>query len=253
MAEILRIVGTIAGIGGISLGIVLLIFKDFIRDFIQARVFKTLSSGQATILMGATIIFTFSIAIIGIFAGFIQDGGPIFFILLVSILLVFILSVLFTVTRQMNLSDGQPEIREPSVFFKVYNHLENSKFEDAEKELAKVIYLQDGSAEFWYWKSRIAFALRNERVASAYVKEALKREPRHVHSLALQIKLLLLSGSRNDRTIAKELAENSKGISHNLDVWLNCLKAEGMFSQGPRSNHELDKECAFPAHNWNKE
>jgi hypothetical protein len=247
MADVLRIVGTIAGIGGISLGIVLLIFRDFIRDFIQSKVFKTLSSAQATILMGSVIVFTFSIAIVGIYAGFVKDTGPTPFILLVVILLLFILFVLYIVTKQMNLNDKPlDEKLEQSIFSKVHNLLANAKVDEAETLLTNAIKSQNNSAEFWYWKSRIAFARGNKRVASAYIDEALLLEKQYAPSLALKIKLLILSGSKNDRAKAKELAEKSIGISAKLDIWLNCLKAENMFSVGPKSNHEIDGKCSFP-------
>lgn len=99
MADVLRVVGTIAGVAGISLGILLFIYRDFIRKFLQARVFRKLSSTQATILIGSTIAFTFSIAVIGIFASFAKDSSTALFVLLVVILLVFILSVLYIIKQ----------------------------------------------------------------------------------------------------------------------------------------------------------
>lgn len=99
MAEILRVVGTVAGVAGISLGILLLIYRDFIQKFLQAKVFRTLSSTQATILIGSTIAFTFSIAVIGIFASFAKDNSTALFVLLVVILLVFIVSVLYVIKQ----------------------------------------------------------------------------------------------------------------------------------------------------------
>ncbi|MBN1886844.1 MAG: hypothetical protein JW850_02600 [Thermoflexales bacterium] len=249
MAEVLRIVGTIAGIGGISLGIVLIIYRDFVRDFIQSRVFKTLSSGQATLLMGAVVVFTFSIAIIGIFTGFVKDSGSVSFILLVVVLLVFILSVLYLTTKRINNEPSQPA--EAGIFFRVHNLVEHSDFEKAEKELTMAANAQRNSADFWYWRSKIAFAKENSPVASAYVEEALKRDPRHIHSLVLKIKLLLLSGKKGDWAKAKDLAEKSYGLSDSMDVWLASLKAENMLSPGPKTNHELDTKCPPPAYVWN--
>jgi tetratricopeptide (TPR) repeat protein len=244
-------VGTIAGIGGISLGIVLLIFKDFVRNFIQAKVFKTLSSEQATLLMGATIVFTFSIAIVGIFAGFVKDGGAVSFILLVVVLLVFIVAILYIVTRQAYSGGEQTELEITNRFFKVYTLLESSKIDDAEKELDRATNIERNSADYWYWKSVIAFARNNIRVASAYLDKAFERDPRHAHSLALKIKLLLLGVGKNDKAKAKELTQNSYGISDSLDDWLDCLITENMFSPGPRTNHELDLHCPFPKYEWN--
>lgn len=119
MADILSVVGTIAGIAGISLGIVLLIYRDFLQKFIQAKLFKTLSSTQATILIGATIIFTFAIAVIGIFSSFVKDGSAIFFILLVGILLIFIVAVLYIVKQPERVPQEAKQKPARLVFVKV--------------------------------------------------------------------------------------------------------------------------------------
>ena len=248
--EILSVVGTIAGIGGISLGILLLIYRDFLRDFIRLKVFKTLSSTQATLLIGATIIFTFSIAIISIYAGFVKDNGPTFFILLVVVLLLFILSALYIVVKRVN--PGDERLSTPPakrIYFEGYRLLEDGNFDDAERKFNKAKEYYGETVEFWYWKSRVAFARGNKTVASQFVDKALKVEPQHPHSLALKIKLLLLSNSYND-VDAKVLSEKSYGLSNQLDEWLNCLKSKDLFVRGPKTNLELDTDCTFPAYDW---
>jgi tetratricopeptide (TPR) repeat protein len=253
VADLIQVLGTIAGIGGVSLGILLLVYRDFLRDFIQTKAFRTLSSTQATMLMGSTIILTFSIAIVGVFAGFVAGAGAISFIALVGVLLLFILAVLLITTRrgaQGSIRDELPVAPEKEVFFRVYRLIETNNLDEADRELARSLGVQRNSAEFWYWKSRVAFARQNIDVAFAYIDEALKRDARHMHSIALKIKLMLLSTKRGERARALELAEQSCGISDALDVWLKCLIAEGMFALGVRSNTELDAKCPFPAHVW---
>jgi hypothetical protein len=63
--EILSIVGKIAGIGGLAIGMIILIFKDIIAK----NIFPTLTKTQAYSLLKLIIIFSFFIAIFGIFAG----------------------------------------------------------------------------------------------------------------------------------------------------------------------------------------
>jgi tetratricopeptide (TPR) repeat protein len=250
MAEILRITGTIAGIAGISLAVVLLIYRDFIRNFIQARIFRTLSSAQATLLIGAVIILTFGIAVLGVYAGFVKDRGPVFFILLVGIILLFAIAVLYILTRRHDLSGTGILPPDDQVYFRAHELLAAGEIEQAERELSKAVDEQQHSADYWYWKARIAFARQNLSVALAYLDEGLKRSIRHAPCLALKIKVLLLQSSKDSRRKAQELATQSSGISDPLDVWLNCLKAEGMFGPGVKSNSELESKCHFPFQDW---
>ena len=246
MADVLRIVGTIAGIGGISLGIILLIYKDFIREFIQAKVFKTLTSSQATVLLGSVVIFTFLIAILGIFVGFVKDTSPTYFLVLVLILLAFSVVVFYMIMRPSDLERGQQIEEKKTIYQQVHGLLENSMIDDAERELSKAVGSQRNSADFWYWKSRIAFSRQNQRVALSYLDEAIRRDSHHANSINLKIKLLLLSGVKNDRVKAKELALKSRGITDSLDVWLNCLQVENIFSTSPTSNREIELKCPSP-------
>jgi len=62
--EILEVFGKIAGIGGLSLGVMLIIF----RDFLAKKIFPTLSKDQAYKLLRLLLLLTWSIAIIGIFS-----------------------------------------------------------------------------------------------------------------------------------------------------------------------------------------
>jgi len=62
--EILEIFGKIAGIGGLSLGVMLLIF----RDFLAKKIFSTLTKEQSFKLLRLLLILTWSIAIVGISA-----------------------------------------------------------------------------------------------------------------------------------------------------------------------------------------
>jgi hypothetical protein len=46
MAEVLRVVGAVAGIAGLGVGVLLLVYRDFIRSFFQTMAFHTLVDGQ---------------------------------------------------------------------------------------------------------------------------------------------------------------------------------------------------------------
>lgn len=61
-AELLKIVGQVAGIGGIALGILLLVFRDVVRK----KIFPMLTKEQAYKLLRSTLILVWLIALAGI-------------------------------------------------------------------------------------------------------------------------------------------------------------------------------------------
>lgn len=63
-SSILKIAGQIAGIGGLALGVLLLIFRDVIRK----NIFPTLTKEQAYRLIRLIVILAFAIAVFGILA-----------------------------------------------------------------------------------------------------------------------------------------------------------------------------------------
>jgi hypothetical protein len=62
--EILRTLGSIAGIGGIALGVMLLVFRDIIRK----KVFAQLTRAQSYDLLRLVTVLTWSVAVLGIAA-----------------------------------------------------------------------------------------------------------------------------------------------------------------------------------------
>jgi hypothetical protein len=141
---------------------------------------------------------------------------------------------------------GAPGSSERNVFFRVHQLIEAGDLDGADRALARLTEGQRSSAQFWYWRSSVALARRNIDVASAYVDEALRRDARHVHSIMLRIKLLLISTRPGDRDRAQALAARSHGITDALDTWLRCLTAEHLFDPGVRSITELDTRCRAP-------
>lgn len=61
-ASVLETVGQVAGIGGIALGVVLIVFREIIRK----KIFPQLTKQQAYSLLRLITVFTFSVAIAGI-------------------------------------------------------------------------------------------------------------------------------------------------------------------------------------------
>ncbi len=61
-AEILKTVGQIAGIGGIALGVLLILFKEIVRK----SIFPTLTKDQAYRLLRLIVVLTWSGAVAGI-------------------------------------------------------------------------------------------------------------------------------------------------------------------------------------------
>lgn len=68
-SDLLEVLGRIAGIGGIALGVVLLIF----RGFIQKEIFPKLSQEHSYKLFRLIIIFTFIVGIVGLLLWFLGD------------------------------------------------------------------------------------------------------------------------------------------------------------------------------------
>lgn len=60
--QVLEIVGKIAGIGGLSVGVFLLLFRDVIRK----KIFAQLTKEQSYHLLKWVLILTWSLAIVGI-------------------------------------------------------------------------------------------------------------------------------------------------------------------------------------------
>jgi hypothetical protein len=129
------------------------------------------------------------------------------------------------------------------IFFQVRDLLRSGDIDVAERKLATVPSSVVQSAGYWYWKARLAAARGNRGVALAYINEALQKEPRHEHSLALKMKLLILCGDQI--TTAREIAGSSYGISVRLDNWLRCIARQGLLDQGPWSDYDLDTRCPF--------
>lgn len=250
MLELFQVLGGIAGFGGLALGVLFLIYRDLIRSIIQNKMFRTLTAGQATGLFGAVIVFTFTIAILGIFATLADGQGAQQFMILVGILLVFLLAALALGGRLLTGGRrGGPQAgaaAEEKSLAKVARLVAGNEPDQAERAL-EAAGTDRESEEFWYWKARIALARSNPAVAAGYVDEALKIEPRNPHTIALKIRILLVGRAPADRDRAVQLAAASEGISSELDVWLRRLRAEGMFEIRVRTNTELDERCPLPA------
>jgi hypothetical protein len=71
-AKLLEIVGQIAGIGGLALGVLLIVFRDIIRK----NIFPKLPPAQAYRLLRLITAAVWSVAVIGIIAWAFVSLGP---------------------------------------------------------------------------------------------------------------------------------------------------------------------------------
>ncbi|MEU7382746.1 hypothetical protein AB0A91_22665 [Streptomyces sp. NPDC042207] len=245
MVELFQVLGGIAGFGGVALGVLYLLYRDLVRDIIRRRMFRTLTSAQATALFGAVVVLAFVVAILGIFATLAESRGVRQFLVLVGMLLLFLLAVLFiavrVVTGPARTRAGGAERRLAAV----RRHVESGKPDQAERALEASRPDRESSG-FWYWKARIALVRSNLDVAYGYVEEALRLDARDPYSIALKIELLLLAGDSERRDRAARLSVESTGLSGELDAWLRRLRAEGMFGGGVRTRTELEARCPLP-------
>lgn len=132
--------------------------------------------------------------------------------------------------------------RSNSVLVEGYEFLQNGDYDRAEEKINQARMGEPKSPDPWYGKAQLALARENRPVALKYTDKALKLEPKHLPSLVLKIKLLLLNGG-HDLVRAKEMATKSHGISEELDSWLNCLERENVFSYSLNTDYELDAKC----------
>ncbi|MFB7327848.1 MULTISPECIES: tetratricopeptide repeat protein [unclassified Streptomyces] len=247
MVELFQVLGGIAGFGGVALGVLYLLYRDLVRDIIRRRMFRTLTSAQATALFGAVVVLAFAVAILGIFATLAESTGVRQFLVLVGMLLLFLLAVLFLAVRVVTgptaraKADGGAERRLTTV----RRHIESGEADQAERALEASRPDRESSV-FWYWKARIALVRSNLDVAYGYVEEALKLDGRDPYGIALKIELLLLTGDPDRRDRAARLSVESTGLSGELDAWLRQLRAEGMFDGGVRTRTEFEARCPLP-------
>ncbi len=67
--EVLKIVGQVAGIGGLALGVMLILFKEVIRK----NIFPNLTKKQGFKIIKLLLIFVWSIAVLGIASWFFLE------------------------------------------------------------------------------------------------------------------------------------------------------------------------------------
>ena len=65
--ETLKVLGQVAGIGGIALGVFMVLFRDLIRGVFQ-NIFPQLTKQQATEIIKMAMFFIWSLALVGILA-----------------------------------------------------------------------------------------------------------------------------------------------------------------------------------------
>ncbi len=128
--------------------------------------------------------------------------------------------------------------------------LEEGKLNEAETFIEKASKETLGTPEPLYWKARVAMARKKNLVALELTEKALQLNNRHVPSLVLKIKLLLLSGGE-DRRKAKTITHQSYGISEDLDVWLECLERHNIFSLLVITSTDLENNCPMQVYKQN--
>jgi hypothetical protein len=212
--------GLIAGIGGLSLMVVLFIYKDIIAK----DIFPPLTQTQATAVIFTIIGLTFFIAIIGIYAWLatkkdIQFKYVIVFMILILTILAFI-SVAIHYNMVTENGNGEPPISPPP-------------------------------PNPWHSKAMGAKENGNKENALAYINKGLKKVPKNAPKqvtslLALKIKVLLLIGGSDNQAKAENVANQNYGSSSALDRWINCLKEEKIFSSIITTETELEAKCPSP-------
>jgi len=221
-----KISGLIAGIGGLSLGLVW-----FIYGYItQADIFPKLTQGQSTILLLSIVGLTFVIAIIGLFAWFAARERVQFKIVLVFMVFVLIIvSFIFVGINKIVGGNG-----------------ENDRL---------IVQPKYQPVNPWYLKAMVALENGKKSIALEYINRGLKKipkdAPKHVAGLlALKIKVLLLIGGSENLAEARKVAAQNYGYSSDLDGWIDCLRKENLFLSFITTESGLEGKCPSPAAKW---
>ena len=102
------------------------------------------------------------------------------------------------------------------------------------------------TADFWYWKARVALTNHNLTVALAYADKGLTHDNGHAPTITVKIKILLLQNTPESRVYARQLTVASGKLHGSLDAWIECLRRAGLLADGLRTPTELDRACPFP-------
>lgn len=137
-----------------------------------------------------------------------------------------------------------------AVFRRISRLISTGDLAAADRELSLLPAGEQDSGDFWYWRAQVATARQNLDVSVKYLDEALRRDPGHQPGIVALIRGLLLTNGIEERATARRRAEQSRGLSGELDQWLLSLDAKGMFGPGIRSGTELDGQCPPPGYEW---
>src|SRR5262249_4481809 len=155
-ARLLKGAGLIAGIGGMGILFLYLIFSDIIKaDFIPL-----LNPTHAFIVISGIVSLTFFGTVITIFVWFINQTSRdvalrvCFFLLLLICILSFLLSVIYFVRNETR----KGEAASVSPLRQGYELFEAQRYGEAEAKFDEVRTRPEVAADAWYWKARVALA-----------------------------------------------------------------------------------------------
>lgn len=152
--------------------------------------------------------------------------------------------IYFTVISQ-NSFQSEISISSENVLIREgYELLDSGELVKAEAKFNEAKNLNPQSAVPWHGKAEVALAKQNLPVAMQYVDRALDIEEKHIPSLVLKIKILLLNGG-DQNILAKKLANDSYRLSNELDQWLMCLEEQQFFLNIITTQNELDRLCPY--------
>jgi len=211
-----KISGLIAGIGGLSLALVLFIYGDIT----QGDFFTKLTQEQSIILLLSIVGLTFVIAIIGLFAWFAARERVQFKMVLVFMVFVLIIvSFIFVGINKILGGNGEND------------------------RLIEEVQPKDQPVNPWYSKAMVALENGKKYIALEYVNRGLKKTPKDAGLLTLKIKVLLLIGGSDNLAEARKVADQNDGYSSDLDGWVDCLRKENLFSSIITTETELEAKC----------
>ena len=237
---IFKAVGAVAGIGGIALAVLLLVY----RDLIQAKVFPTLEPAHAALVIGALVVCTFFVAVFGIYGWLVNAANKFIaqkawlFILLLTIMLGAVLAGIYMTTGGFAAAARTP-------LGLGYDAFLRGDYDQADRYFEAAQTRNPRSAEPWYWKARTALARGQPTAAKAFAREALERQPDHEAARALHIATFLFVGGM-EMAEAEELARSGRERWSRHSGWITCLTEKRIFDLSFVTPSELNDLCPVP-------
>lgn len=242
-AKLVKLVSSAAGIGGICAIVLLYVY----RDLVGSEIFPRLDRDPAAFIVGAIVICTFLLAIVGIGAWIISRArkdehfGAAAFLVLAGAVLAFLFLL-----ADLVVSPGL--LPQPSTSTALRNGIEALQQGDvarAGRLLDESEREEPASPEPHYWKARLAERVGNRQIALEHLFDALDKDPTHLGALVLKVQLMILNGTEEGSEVwpCVQIPVEQRP---EMAPWIDCLERNGLLSAPFTTRAEIETACPPP-------